>query len=54
VGIQLLAVVVVAVFTGVMTFILFKIIDKTVGIKVKAVVEEEGLDIYEHGESAYN
>jgi Amt family ammonium transporter len=54
VGIQLLAVVVVAVFSGVMTFILFKIIDKTVGIKVKAVVEEEGLDIYEHGESAYN
>ena len=54
VGIQLLAVAVVAVFSGVMTFILFKIIDKTVGIKVKAVVEEEGLDIYEHGESAYN
>lgn len=54
VGIQLLAVVVVAVFSGVMTFILFKIIDKAVGIKVKAVVEEEGLDIYEHGESAYN
>jgi len=54
VGIQLLAVAVVVVFSGVMTFILFKIIDKTVGIKVKAVVEEEGLDIYEHGESAYN
>jgi len=54
VGIQLLAVAVVAVFSGVMTFILFKIIDKTVGIKVKAIVEEEGLDIYEHGESAYN
>ena len=54
VGIQLLAVAVVIVFSGVMTFILFKIIDKTVGIKVKAVVEEEGLDIYEHGESAYN
>jgi Amt family ammonium transporter len=54
VWIQLLATGVVLVYSGVMTFILFKIIDKTAGIRVEPIVEEEGLDIYEHGESAYN
>jgi len=38
----------------VMTFILFTIIDKTVGLRVTSRVEEEGLDFYEHGEMAYN
>ncbi len=52
--IQLIAVVVVIVYSGVLTFVLFKIIDKTAGIRVEPIVEEEGLDIYEHGESAYN
>jgi len=53
-GIQLIAVLVVLIYSGVLTFILFKIIDKTTGIRVEPIVEEEGLDIYEHGESAYN
>jgi Amt family ammonium transporter len=35
-------------------FILFYIIKKTVGVRVEKRVEEEGLDVYEHGESAYN
>ncbi len=35
-------------------FILFKGIDLIKGMRVEARVEEEGLDIYEHGESAYN
>jgi ammonium transporter, Amt family len=52
--IQLVAVVTTIVFSGTMTFILFKIIDKTTGIRVDEMIEEEGLDIYEHGESAYN
>jgi Amt family ammonium transporter len=34
--------------------ILFFIIKKTVGLRVEPRIEEEGLDIYEHGESAYN
>lgn len=42
------------VFSAAMTYILFKIVDKLVGLRVDARVEEEGLDIYEHGESAYN
>ena len=42
------------VFSVVMTFILFKVVDKTVGMRVSSRIEEEGLDIYEHGEAAYN
>jgi len=30
-----------------------KILDKTVGLRVSAEVEEAGLDISEHGEVAY-
>jgi ammonium transporter, Amt family len=52
--IQLVAVVTTLVYSGVLTFVLFKIIDKTTGIRVDDRIEEEGLDIYEHGESAYN
>jgi Amt family ammonium transporter len=32
----------------------FVILKKVHGIRVEARVEEEGLDIYEHGETAYN
>ena len=53
-GVQILATVISIVFSAVMTFILFKITDKLVGIRVDKRVEEEGLDIYEHGESAYS
>ena len=41
-------------FSAAMTYILFKFVDKTVGMRVSSRVEEEGLDIYEHGEAAYN
>jgi Amt family ammonium transporter len=34
--------------------ILFKVIKATIGLRVSKRIEEEGLDIYEHGESAYN
>lgn len=34
--------------------ILFVVIKKTVGLRVDKRIEEEGLDIYEHGESCYN
>ena len=53
-GVQLVATLVSVVFSAVVTFILYKIVDKTIGIRVDKRVEEEGLDIYEHGESAYN
>ena len=52
--IQIAATVISMVFSAVMTFVLFKVVDKLVGIRVDKRVEEEGLDIYEHGESAYD
>ena len=47
--IQIAATVISMVFSAVMTFVLFKVVDKLVGIRVDKRVEEEGLDIYEHG-----
>jgi Amt family ammonium transporter len=52
--IQLIAVAAVLVYSGVVTFILFKVVDKITGIRSDKIVEEEGLDYYEHGETAYN
>ena len=52
--IQIKATMISILFSGVMTFILFKVVDKLVGIRVDKRVEEEGLDVYEHGESAYD
>ena len=37
-----------------MAFILFTILKHTNGLRVAKRIEEEGLDVYEHGESAYN
>ena len=37
-----------------MGFVVFKGLDIVHGLRVPARVEEEGLDIYEHGETAYN
>ena len=35
-------------------YILFRILKKVHGIRVTPRIEEEGLDVYEHGETAYN
>ena len=35
-------------------FVVFTILRKAHGLRVAPRIEEEGLDIYEHGESAYN
>ncbi len=52
--VQIIATVVSIVFSAVVTYILYIVVDKLVGIRVDKRVEEEGLDVYEHGESAYN
>lgn len=54
VGVQTLGAVVVAAFAFIVGFILFEIIKHTHGLRVEKRIEEEGLDIYEHGEAAYN
>lgn len=51
---QLSGAVVVGGWAAIMGFIIFKILDKVHGLRVTARIEEEGLDIYEHGETAYN
>ena len=51
---QLKAVLFTAALAGVVTFVLLKAIDATIGLRVDAEEEHAGLDISEHGESAYN
>ena len=53
-GVQLFATAVSIAFSAVVTVVLFAIVDRLVGIRVDKRVEEEGLDIDGHGESAYN
>ncbi len=51
---QFLAVLVTVVWSGVVSFILYKIIDMVIGLRVSEDKEREGLDITEHGETAYH
>ena len=51
--IQLIATVATIIFSGVMTFILFKIVDKLVGIRATQKEEIAGLDFTQHNEIAY-
>lgn len=54
VGIELLGVSVTVVWAFVLGYAILKLLDKIWGIRVEGRIEEEGLDIYEHGETAYN
>ncbi len=51
---QIVAVVVTWVFAGAVTFILVKLLDATIGLRVKPEEEESGLDVSQHGEVGYN
>jgi len=53
-GIQLIAIVSTLVYSGVLTIILFKIVEKTLGIRATEEEEVSGLDITQHDEIAYN
>lgn len=54
-GVQVLGVIGIAAYTLITMFIVFKIIDKTVGLRVPAKIEIDGLDVHEHGlTSAYS
>lgn len=50
---QLIGVASVMVFVGVMAGIVFTIINKTIGLRVSKEEENEGLDVHEHGSTAY-
>jgi Amt family ammonium transporter len=51
---QILASVYTIVFSGVASYVILKIIDRTIGLRVTPEDENLGLDLAEHGESAYN
>ena len=53
-GSQLIGVAAVAAWAMGLGFLVFFVLKKTIGVRVSKRIEEEGLDIYEHGESAYN
>ena len=50
---QVIAVVVVAAYAAIVTFVLLKVIDAVVGIRVSREEEQRGLDATQHGEAAY-
>ena len=54
VWIQLKAVVLTVVWSAVVAFVAFKIVDLTIGLRVTEEEEREGLDISSHGETAYS
>ena len=54
VWIQLQGVLVTIVWSAVVAFIAFKLIDLVIGLRVSEEEEREGLDISSHGETAYN
>ena len=52
--VQLIGVVFTIVYCGVLSFILLKIVDAIVGLRVSQDEETEGLDISRHDERGYN
>jgi Amt family ammonium transporter len=51
---QILAVLVTIIWCGVISAILYKIVDLIIGLKVSPEAEREGLDLSSHGEAAYH
>jgi Amt family ammonium transporter len=52
--VQLTAVGVTVVWSAVVAFICYKLVDMFIGLRVPEDEEREGLDITSHGESAYH
>ena len=52
--IQAIAVGVTILWSGIVSYVLFKVIDATMGLRVKPDAEREGLDTSSHGERAYH
>jgi Amt family ammonium transporter len=51
---QITATLTVFAWSGIGSFILYKAIDATIGLRVSEEQERDGLDVSEHGETAYN
>ena len=52
-GVQLIGIVAVVVWTGVVTWLLVRVIQATLGLRVSEEDELEGLDITSHGERVH-
>ena len=52
-AVQLLTTVVAAVFSGVLTWVILKLVDRSIGLRVTKSDEREGLDTTQHGETGY-
>jgi Amt family ammonium transporter len=52
--VQVVSVIVTIVWCGVVSYILYKIVDLLIGLRVTEEAEREGLDTTEHGERAYH
>jgi len=53
-GVQALGILATMVWCGVITWVLLKILDATLGLRVSDEHESEGLDLAQHGEHGYN
>jgi ammonium transporter, Amt family len=47
-------VMVTVVWSGIVSFVAYKLVDLVIGLRVPEEEEREGLDITSHGETAYN
>jgi Amt family ammonium transporter len=54
VGVQIIGVLATAAWCGILTWIILKILDATVGLRVAEEQEVEGLDLASHGERSYS
>lgn len=52
-GTQVIGVAATAAYVMILAFIIFTVINKTIGLRVSKEEETEGLDVHEHGSSAY-
>lgn len=53
-GIQIISILVIWIYAFGVTFILLKILDRLMGLRVKEEEEEDGLDLSQHNERGYN
>jgi Amt family ammonium transporter len=53
IGVQLTAVAATWIYSGIVTFIILKVVDRVVGLRVEESEEEAGLDSSQHGEVAW-
>jgi len=54
VGVQLLCAVIAAAYTAGVSYALARLVGALVGLRVDELVEEQGLDLQQHGETGYN